>query len=169
MQNIFQLEEWIQFQQGLINCTCIICLSVDMTAINYPRVVPSSGLFVGAIRPLQKLFYGSGGPQIEAPPLFFLIDSLSILAGAAIPGMMLVLGALLAYGPQRGVLPTRTILASIAVKQILVPAIGATCTSCRISGRLGIHLIVNLLVGICSQSLEIACIVVQFTPMAFIT
>ena len=95
-----------------------------MATFDYLRVVSSSGLFVGAIRPLQKLFYGSGGPQVEAPPLFFLIDSLSILAGAAIPGMMLVLGALLAYGPQRGVLPTRTILASIAVKQILVPAIG---------------------------------------------
>ncbi len=36
-----------------------------------------------------------------------------------------VLGAVLAHGPERDVLPLRTIVSNIAVKQIVVPAIGA--------------------------------------------
>lgn len=79
---------------------------------------------MGVISPLQRLFFSSGAVPAVAPPLAFLTDSLSILAGAAIPCMMLVLGALLAHGPQQGVLLTRTILSTIAVKQILSPVIG---------------------------------------------
>ncbi len=36
-----------------------------------------------------------------------------------------VLGAVLSHGPERDVLPARTIVSCIAVKQVLVPAVGA--------------------------------------------
>ena len=36
-----------------------------------------------------------------------------------------VLGAVLSHGPERDVLPARTIVSCVAVKQILVPAAGA--------------------------------------------
>ena len=83
---------------------------------------------MGVVTPLQQLFYGTPAAE-DAPPLGFIADSLDILSGAAIPCMMLVLGALLAYGPKAGALPARTILGAIAVKQLVMPLIGvATCT-----------------------------------------
>ena len=42
-----------------------------------------------------------------------------------------MLGAVLAHGPERDVLPLRTIVSNIAVKQVIVPAIGARSTPVR--------------------------------------
>lgn len=77
-----------------------------------------AGLAVGCTAPVKDLLFGPD------PPLGFFSESLSIMAGAMIPSMMLVLGSVLHKGPGSAKVPKRVILGILAVRQIIIPMLG---------------------------------------------
>lgn len=77
-----------------------------------------AGLAVGCTAPIKDLLFRAD------PPLGFFSDSLSIMAGAMIPSMMLVLGSVLHKGPGSAKVPKRVILGILAVRQVIIPILG---------------------------------------------
>ncbi|KAL3144526.1 hypothetical protein ABBQ32_004260 [Trebouxia sp. C0010 RCD-2024] len=89
-----------------------------LTIINAPTASALAGLAVGCTAPVKDLLFGPD------PPLGFFSESLSIMAGAMIPSMMLVLGSVLHKGPGSAKVPKRVILGILAVRQIIIPMLG---------------------------------------------
>jgi predicted permease len=57
-------------------------------------------------------------------PLSFFTDSLEILAAAVVPSVMLILGGMLAEGPNDNALGIRTIVGIIVARLLILPCIG---------------------------------------------
>uniref|UniRef100_A0A2P2INS1 Auxin:hydrogen symporter n=1 Tax=Rhizophora mucronata TaxID=61149 RepID=A0A2P2INS1_RHIMU len=83
-----------------------------------PTVASLLAVIIGVIPGLKTFVYGSNSP------LEFLTDSLSILSGAMVPSVMLILGGMLAEGPNESKLGLRTTIGIIVARLLLLPAIG---------------------------------------------
>ncbi|KAL6324777.1 hypothetical protein AAG906_018304 [Vitis piasezkii] len=73
---------------------------------------------VRRIRILKSFVFGYDAP------LSFITDSLSILAGAAIPFVLLILGGMLAEGPHESKLGIRTVIGISVARLLVLPLIG---------------------------------------------
>lgn len=74
--------------------------------------------FVGMIPPIKSFVYG------DDAPLAFITDSLEILAQAMVPSVMLILGGMLAEGPNESKLGRRTTIGIIVARLLILPLIG---------------------------------------------
>ncbi|KAL3627063.1 Protein PIN-LIKES 2 [Castilleja foliolosa] len=73
---------------------------------------------VGMVPPIKSVVYG------DDAPLSFVTDSLEILAGAMVPSVMLVLGGMLAEGPNESRLGIRTTTGIMVARLLVMPLIG---------------------------------------------
>lgn len=73
---------------------------------------------VGMVPPIKSVVYGT-----EAP-LEFLTDSLNILAQAMVPSVMLILGGMLAEGPNESELGVRTTVGISVARLFVLPLLG---------------------------------------------
>ncbi|XP_059293388.1 protein PIN-LIKES 2-like [Lycium ferocissimum] len=73
---------------------------------------------VGMVPPIKSVVYGN-----EAP-LAFLTDSLQILAQAMVPSVMLILGGMLAEGPNESLLGVRTTVGITVARLLVLPLVG---------------------------------------------
>lgn len=83
-----------------------------------PTVATLLAFFVGMVPPIKSIVYG------EDAPLSFITDSLEILAGAMVPSVMLILGGMLAEGPDESRLGLRTTIGIIIARLFVLPLIG---------------------------------------------
>ena len=84
----------------------------------------TAGLAVGCLEPVKKLLYS------PYSPLSVLEDGIEFMAGAALPCMLLVLGAILCRGPTRSSLRTHVIVGVVVTKLIIMPMLGALLCPC---------------------------------------
>ncbi|XP_052205689.1 protein PIN-LIKES 2-like [Diospyros lotus] len=75
-------------------------------------------IIVGMAPQIKSLFFGHDAP------LSFITDSLEILAGAMVPSVMLVLGGMLAEGPNDSKLGLRTTIGITAARLFVLPLLG---------------------------------------------
>ncbi|CAH9119130.1 unnamed protein product [Cuscuta epithymum] len=73
---------------------------------------------VGMTPPLKSFVYG------DDAPLSFLTDSLEIMAQAMVPSVMLILGGMLAEGPNESKLGVRTTVGVIVARLLVLPVLG---------------------------------------------
>lgn len=83
-----------------------------------PTIASFLAILVGMIPQVKALFFG-----YEAP-LLFITDSLDILAGAVVPCVMLVLGGILAEGPNDSKLGIRTTIGITVARLLVLPLMG---------------------------------------------
>lgn len=83
-----------------------------------PTIAIMLAFIVGMIPSIKSLVYG------DDAPLLFITDSLSILAGAMVPSVMLVLGGMIAEGPNESKLGLRTTIGIIVARLLVLPVIG---------------------------------------------
>ncbi|GAV75816.1 Mem_trans domain-containing protein [Cephalotus follicularis] len=97
--------------------------------IQPPTIASLLAIIIGMIPQLKAIVYGSDAP------LAVITDSLDIIAGAMVPSVMLVLGGMLAEGPNESRLGTRTTV-GIIVARLLVCAFAAIYNAkCHLVGR----------------------------------
>ena len=77
-----------------------------------------AGLAVGCISPVKELLFS------PLSPVSVLEEGISLLAGAALPCMLLVLGAILCRGPGRSELRVHVIVGVVIAKLIVMPLLG---------------------------------------------
>lgn len=73
---------------------------------------------VGMVPPIKSVVYG------KEAPLEFLTDSLNILAQAMVPSVMLILGGMLAEGPNESELGVRTTVGISVARLLVLPLLG---------------------------------------------
>lgn len=83
-----------------------------------PTLATLLAFFIGMVPPIKSVVYGYDAP------LAFITDSLEILAGAMVPSVMLVLGGMLAEGPNESKLGRRTTIGIIVARLLVLPFIG---------------------------------------------
>ncbi|CAI0627121.1 unnamed protein product [Linum tenue] len=85
-----------------------------------PTIASLLAVVIGLIPPLRSCVYGGDAP------LGFVTDSLTMMAGAAVPSVMLVLGGMLAEGPSdsESSLGARTTVGIVAARLLVLPAVG---------------------------------------------
>lgn len=83
-----------------------------------PTFATLLAFIVGMVPPIKSVVYGN-----EAP-LSFLTDSLEILAQAMVPSVMLILGGMLAEGPNESKLGVRTTVGITVARLLVLPLIG---------------------------------------------
>lgn len=83
-----------------------------------PTIASLLAIIVGMVPPFRDFVFG-----IDAP-LSFFTDSLEILAGAVVPSVMLILGGILAEGPNDSSLGMRTTIGIIIARLLILPFIG---------------------------------------------
>ena len=84
-----------------------------------PTVASLFAIIIGSVPLLKTLFFGYDAP------LSFITDSLQILAGAMVPSVMLILGGMLAEGPNESTtLGLRTTTGIIVARLVVLPLIG---------------------------------------------
>ncbi|KAL7101669.1 hypothetical protein ACP275_08G069100 [Erythranthe tilingii] len=83
-----------------------------------PMFATLLAFFVGMVPPIKSMVYG------DDAPLSFITDSLEILAGAMVPSVMLVLGGMLAEGPNESRLGMRTTVGVIVARLLVLPLFG---------------------------------------------
>ncbi|CAN0913788.1 Protein PIN-LIKES 2 [Linum grandiflorum] len=94
----------------------------EQTPINHilqpPTIASLLALVIGVIQPLKGVVYGADAP------LGFITDSLTLMAEAAVPSVMLVLGGMLAEGPNESSLGVRTTVGIVVARLLVLPAVG---------------------------------------------
>ncbi|KAL1553272.1 Protein PIN-LIKES 2 [Salvia divinorum] len=75
-------------------------------------------LFVGMVPSLKPVIYG------DDAPLAFITDSLTMMSEAMVPSVMLVLGGMLAEGPNESRLGTRTTVGIVIARLLVLPLVG---------------------------------------------
>lgn len=94
-----------------------------------PTIASIVGIGIGLCEPVKDLFFLSkriDGDLPSPPPLSVIRNTVRSLAGAAIPSMMIVLGAHLTRGPPKESQIGKGTLFSVVVFKLLIsPAIGA--------------------------------------------
>ncbi|PKU62751.1 hypothetical protein MA16_Dca023315 [Dendrobium catenatum] len=83
-----------------------------------PTIASLLAIIVGMVPAFRDFAFGSDAP------LSFFTDSLQILAGAVVPSVMLVLGGILAEGPNDSSLGIRTTVGIIIARLLILPFIG---------------------------------------------
>ncbi|KAF3432225.1 hypothetical protein FNV43_RR26964 [Rhamnella rubrinervis] len=83
-----------------------------------PTIASLLAIIIGMIPQLKAFFFGSDAP------LSFVTDSLEILAGAMVPSVMLILGGMLAEGPNESKLGLRTTIGISVARLMLLPLLG---------------------------------------------
>ncbi|GAB2247973.1 hypothetical protein Droror1_Dr00007855 [Drosera rotundifolia] len=83
-----------------------------------PTVASLLAIIVGVVPNLRNFIFGSGAP------LSFMTDSLEIMAGAMVPAVMLILGGMLAEGPNDSTLGLRTTIGIIGARLVVLPLLG---------------------------------------------
>lgn len=83
-----------------------------------PTIASLLAIVVGLVPQLKSFLFGYDAP------LSFLTDSLEILAKATVPSVMLVLGGMLAEGPNESKLGLRTTIGILVARLVVLPLIG---------------------------------------------
>lgn len=83
-----------------------------------PTIASLLAIIVGMVPVLKDFVFGTDAP------LSFFTDSLEILAGAVVPSVMLILGGILAEGPNDSSLGMRTTIGIIIARLLILPFIG---------------------------------------------
>lgn len=83
-----------------------------------PTIASLLAIIIGLVPLLRNFFFG------DDAPLAFLTDSLEILAGAVVPFVMLILGGILAEGPNDSSLGLRTTIGVTVARLIVLPLVG---------------------------------------------
>ncbi|XP_047330737.1 protein PIN-LIKES 2 [Impatiens glandulifera] len=83
-----------------------------------PTIATLLALIVGMVPPLKTFAFG------DDAPLGFITDSLEILAEAMVPSVMLILGGMLAEGPNDSRLGLRTTIGVTVARLFVLPLIG---------------------------------------------
>ncbi|KAF8378638.1 hypothetical protein HHK36_029987 [Tetracentron sinense] len=83
-----------------------------------PTIASLLAIIVGMVPQLKAFFFG------DDSPLSFFTDSLEILAGAMVPSVMLILGGMLAEGPNDSKLGIRTTIGIIVARLLVLPLLG---------------------------------------------
>lgn len=97
----------------------IIAVHTPISVILQPQTFASVfAVLIGVIPGLKSFVFGGGAP------LGFLTDSLDIVAEAAVPSAMLVLGGMLTEGPNESNLGIRTTVGIIIARLLILPLIG---------------------------------------------
>ncbi|KAK3012451.1 hypothetical protein RJ639_010374 [Escallonia herrerae] len=83
-----------------------------------PTIATLLAFVIGMVPPFKSFVYGFDAP------LSFITDSLDILAGAMVPSVMLILGGMLAEGPNESRLGMRTTIGIIFTRLLVLPLVG---------------------------------------------
>lgn len=83
-----------------------------------PTIASLLAIIIGIVPHLKDFIFGNDAP------LSFLTDSLEILAGATVPAVMLILGGMLAEGPNDSTLGLRTTVGIIVARLLVLPLAG---------------------------------------------
>ncbi|KAL6529940.1 Protein PIN-LIKES 2 [Orobanche minor] len=83
-----------------------------------PTFATLLAFLIGMVPPLKSVVYG------DDAPLSFVTDSLEIMAGAMVPCVMLILGGMLAEGPNESRLGNRTTVGIMVARLLVLPLIG---------------------------------------------
>ncbi|EOY00902.1 hypothetical protein QUC31_014050 [Theobroma cacao] len=83
-----------------------------------PTIASLLAIIVGMVPQLKAFVFGNDAP------LSFLTDSLEILAGAMVPSVMLILGGMLAEGPNESKLGLRTTVGIMVARLLVLPLLG---------------------------------------------
>ncbi|KAK0573632.1 hypothetical protein LWI29_011193 [Acer saccharum] len=83
-----------------------------------PTIASLLAIIIGSVPQIKAFFFGYDAP------LSFLTDSLEILAGALVPSVMLILGGMLAEGPNDSTLGLRTTIGITVARLLVLPLIG---------------------------------------------
>lgn len=83
-----------------------------------PTIASLLAIIVGMVPQIKALFFR------DDAPLSFISDSLEILAGAMVPSVMLILGGMLAEGPNESKLGLRTMIGITVVRLLVLPLLG---------------------------------------------
>lgn len=93
-----------------------------------PTIASLLAIIIGTVPQLKAFVFGYDAP------LSFITDSLEILAGALVPSVMLILGGMLAEGPNESTLGRRTTIGIIVARLVVLPIIGIGMVS--LAGKL---------------------------------
>ncbi|CAI8595687.1 unnamed protein product [Vicia faba] len=83
-----------------------------------PTIASLLAIIIGTVPQLKALFFGYDAP------LSFITDSLEIVGGAMVPSVMLILGGMLAEGPNESRLGLRTTIGIVVARLLVLPVIG---------------------------------------------
>ncbi|KAJ3692391.1 hypothetical protein LUZ60_012741 [Juncus effusus] len=83
-----------------------------------PTIASLFALIVGLVPLFKNFVFGTDAP------LSFFTDSLEILAGAVVPSVMLILGGMLAEGPNDSKLGVRTTVGILITRLLVLPCVG---------------------------------------------
>ncbi|KAF3677827.1 putative Mediator of RNA polymerase II transcription subunit 18 [Capsicum annuum] len=83
-----------------------------------PTIASLFAILVGMVPHLKAFTFGYDAP------LSFITDSLEILAGAMVPSVMLILGGMLAEGPNESKLGLRTMIGISVARLFVLPLLG---------------------------------------------
>lgn len=83
-----------------------------------PTIASLLAIIVGMVPQIRNTFFGYDAP------LSVISDSLEILAGAMVPSVMLILGGMLAEGPDDSKLGLRTTVGIIVARLLVLPLVG---------------------------------------------
>ncbi|KAK3040745.1 hypothetical protein RJ639_029267 [Escallonia herrerae] len=83
-----------------------------------PTIASLLAIIVGMVPQIKAFVFG-----VDAP-LSFLTDSFEILGGAMVPSVMLILGGMLAEGPNESKLGLRTTIGIIVARMLVLPLLG---------------------------------------------
>ncbi|RWR85569.1 protein PIN-LIKES 2 [Cinnamomum micranthum f. kanehirae] len=83
-----------------------------------PTIASLLAIIVGLVPAFKDFVFG------DDAPLSFFTDSLAILAGAVVPSVMLILGGMLAEGPNESGLGVRTTIGIMFARLLVLPLVG---------------------------------------------
>lgn len=89
-----------------------------------PTIASLLAIIVGMVPQIKAFIFG------DDAPLAVISDSLEILAGAMVPSVMLILGGMLAEGPDDSKLGRRTTIGIIVARLLILPLVGIGIVVC---------------------------------------
>lgn len=94
-----------------------------------PTLAILLAFIVGMVPPIKSFVFG------DDAPLSFITDSLEIMNGAMVPSVMLILGGMIAEGPNESKLGLRTTVGIIIARLLVLPlfGIGVVCLADRLN------------------------------------
>lgn len=98
-----------------------------------PTIASLLAISVGLVPALKDFVFG------DDAPLSFFTDSLAILAGAVVPSVMLILGGMLAEGPNESGLGIRTTIGIMVARLLVLPLVGIGVVALADELRLLVH------------------------------
>lgn len=132
--NLTELDQHVEgYIEGGVSPRSVRCLNepkvvrkirivAERTPIQHilqpPTIASLLAIIVGMVPQLRSFLFD------EDAPLAFFTDSLEIVAAAMVPSVMLVLGGMLAEGPDKSELGMRTTVGIIFTRLLLLPLVG---------------------------------------------